>query len=202
MKLSIKKLFGIGQKQSENQYENQNDIKKKGNGNRKLVLDPKTGKYQWTEGVSKFAKTTVEELKGESAGPELTDFTAPQNLLEVVNCNMFKVNIKDIDSKFIKSYQWHGPVSKTKKVGTKETSSVEVYVSPTNMKNILSLKKGARLGDVTIDVLDRAEKKLFAMTLKSAVVQFVHVPMYLNYKNDDVLTVHIEFNHNEVKYTF
>lgn len=199
MKSLLKKWFGSEPKNTENQ-ENTNE-------NRRLVKNPSTGKYEWTIGESPLP-TTVEELTYDNKQTiEVTDVKVIPEIPEFLFSNRFLVEAPGFDSKLIKSFFYHGPlsvsksrssVSKTKKY---DASCMEIYVSKENYAKILKLKKGDSLGDIKISVLDRHEKTIFSALLKSAKVESIHLPIHLDYRNDNIIIAYIDIKHDAIKYS-
>jgi predicted CopG family antitoxin len=198
MKSIFRKWFGSEPKNVEKQ-ENTNEP-------RKLVKNPETGKYEWTLGESPLP-TTVEELSYDNKQTiEVTDLKYLPEIPEYIVANFFVVNIPGVDPKTIRSFSYNGPASvvksrTTSKAKRYDSSTVEIYLSKDNYEKLLKLKKGNSLGDITVAVLDRLEKPVFSIMLKSAKVESVHFPIYLQYKNDDVLVVYLEIKHDEIKYS-
>ena len=198
MKSIFRKWFG-GEPENTEKQENTNKA-------RTLVKNSETGKYEWSEGVSPLP-TTMEELTYDNKQTvELTDVKIAVDVPEFITSNCYIVNVPGFNPKLIRSYNYYGPFSAVKTRGTTkikkyDSSSVEVYLTKENYKQILSLKKGSSLGNIVVAVLDRFENPIFSIMLKSAKIENIHVPIHLDYNNSNTLMAYIELKHDEIKYS-
>jgi hypothetical protein len=184
-------------------------------GKRRLVKNPITKVWEWTEGDAPLI-TTFEELQSTpSEGPhaELENVSG-QSLSSFISdpiskpfepkiSSRFIVNFPGVEPFFINRYLYHGKLTSRKmangKVKIREHSSIDMYL-PIGADNDIEVLKKAKLknlGDVSIEILDAVGVAVRTISMKNIKIEDVNMYSDLDYDNDNPLLASIVFSHDQ-----
>lgn len=181
-------------------------------GKRRLVQNPITKVWEWTDGDAPLI-TTFEELQPKEAETEqqtqetgVSGHTIPHFELKPFEpkvASRFIVNFPDVEAFFINRYLYHGKLTSRKmangKVKIREYSSIEMYlpVGADNDIQVLKNAKSKNLGNVSIEILDATGVVNRAILLKNIKIEEVNMYSDLDYDNDNPLMSTIVFSHDQ-----
>jgi hypothetical protein len=184
-------------------------------GKRRLVKNPITKVWEWTEGDAPLI-TTFEELQPTpSEGPHaelenVSGHTLPSFLSNTASKpfepkvgSRFIVNFPSVEPFFINRYLYNGKLSSRKmangKVKIREHSSIDMYL-PIGSDNDIDALKNAKiknLGNASIEILDVTGVAVRTISLKNVKIEDVNIYSDLDYDNDNPLLACITFSHDQ-----
>lgn len=180
-------------------------------GKRRLVQNPITKVWEWTEGAAPLL-TTFEELQPTESKTELENpsgHSLPGPISESFKpfepkvSSRFIVNFPNIEPFFINRYLYHGKLSSRKmangKVKTREHSSINMYlpIGSDNDIEVLKMAKLKNVGNVSIEILDATGVAVRTIVLKNIKIEDVNIYSDLDYDNDNPLFANITFSHDQ-----
>jgi len=176
-------------------------------GKRRLVKNPTTNVWEWTEGDAPLI-TTLEELQPVSVEPVQTSkesgFPIHDSMpFEPKVGSRFIVNFPNIEPFFINRYLHNGKLSSRKmangKVKIREHSSINMYlpIGSDNDIDALKMSKIKNLGNASIEILDAVGVAVRTISLKNVKIEEVNMYSDLDYDNDNPLLACIVFSHDQ-----
>jgi len=180
-------------------------------GKRRLVQNPKTKVWEWTEGDAPLA-TTLEELQPDTENKTNTESVSGHSLSTTLSDvkpfepkigNRFIVNFPGIEPFFINKYSHHGKLSAKKmangKIKIREQSSINMYL-PIGVDNDIDIIKASKLknlGNVSVEILDATGVAVRTINLKNIKIEEVNLYSDLDYDNSDPLIANVLFSHDQ-----
>ncbi len=173
------------------------------NGLRRLVQNPKTKKWNWSEGKEPdFGSNS--NIKGDDILNKSRAVGYVGKFEPKLDCR-FKVVFPNISENNFKEYNYYGGFSSRKlkngKFKVRELSSVEIYLPAIakgvgNESVLLSMQKLNNFGDVTVKVLDPIGSNLNTISLSNCKIESLRMFEKLSYESQKPLTAIVEFSHD------